>query len=183
MSRRVVLVSGSPRRKALLESAGYEVIVQVSGVDESWPGGTLLDGVMALAERKLLAVPTRAEPMVAADTLVCLGDDRLEKPKDAADATRMLNVLSGRRHQVITGYCVQRGSLRRTAAVSTEVTFRRLSLEEIKRYVDTGEPFDKAGAYAIQGLGGAFVDRISGSYTNVVGLPLAEVLAALELLT
>ncbi len=137
---------------------------------------------MALAERKLSRVAPRKEPIIAADTVVVLGDERLEKPKDNSDAVRMLQILSGRRHQVTTGFCVQRGSLRRTGAVTTEVTFRRLSLEEIKKYVDSGDPLDKAGAYAIQGGGGAFVDTIVGSYTNVVGLPLPEVLAALELL-
>jgi septum formation protein len=182
MARRVVLCSGSPRRKALLEAACFEVEVVVSGVDESWPGGTPQEGAMALAERKLSAVPPRREPMIAADTLVILGDQRLEKPRDAADAVRMLSTLAGRRHQVVTGYCIQRGNLRRTGAVTTDVTFRRLSREEIERYVASGEPFDKAGAYAIQGEGGAFVDRVDGSYTNIVGLPLPEVISALELL-
>ncbi len=181
--RRVVLCSGSPRRKALLEAACFEVSVVVPGVDETWPGGTPQEGALALAERKLAAVPPQKEPMIAADTIVVLGDQRLEKPADAADAQRMLATLSGRRHQVVTGFCVQRGNLRRSGAATTNVTFRRLSREEIERYVASGEPFDKAGAYAIQGEGGGFVDRVDGSYTNVVGLPLPEVLAALELLT
>lgn len=178
--RRVVLASGSPRRKALLESAALEVVVQVSGVDETWPGGTPAEGTVALARKKLATVAGRGGSSVAADTVVVLGDARLEKPKDAADARRMLRALSGRPHEVVTGYAVRGQGGERAAAVATRVSFRRLSEAEIELYVESGEPFDKAGAYAIQGLGGALVDRVEGSLTNVVGLPLAEVLAALE---
>ncbi len=178
--RRVVLASGSPRRKALLEAADLEVVVRVPGVDETWPGGTPEVGTVALARRKLLAVGAGPEPVIAADTIVVLGEERLEKPKDAADARRMLGSLSGKQHVVVTGFAVhgRRGEAAR--AVSTSVSFRRLSSAEIERYVQSGEPFDKAGAYAIQGLGSSLVDRVEGSYTNVVGLPLAEVLRALE---
>jgi septum formation protein len=181
--RRVVLASGSPRRRALLEAACLEVVVRPSGVDESWPGGTLVDGAVTLARRKAVAVPAPAEVVVAADTLVALDEHRLEKPTDRADAARMLRILSGRRHEVVTGFCVQRDGHERAGAVTTHVTFRNLSDQEIDRYVATGEPLDKAGAYGIQGEGGSLVDRVEGSYTNVVGLPLAEVLAAIGVLS
>src|SRR5690349_20212494 len=102
--RRVVLASGSPRRKALLESAALTVVVKASGVDETWPGGTPAAGTVALAQRKLDAIGAQTDPVVAADTIVVLGDERLEKPKDADDARRMLRALSGRQHEVVTGY-------------------------------------------------------------------------------
>jgi septum formation protein len=180
--RQLVLASASPRRKSLLEAAGFAVRVQPSGVDESWPGGGLRDGARALAERKCFAVAASAEVVVAADTLVVLGEARLEKPVDADDARRMLRLLAAKQHQVVTGYCVRRGAQHKSDAVFTAVTFRPLCDAEIEAYVASGEPFDKAGAYAIQGAGGALVDRVEGSYTNIVGLPLAEVIAAIEAL-
>ena len=178
--RQVLLASASPRRRELLEAAGFEVVVRPPGVDESWPGGSLEAGAVALARRKADAVPPVADLLVAADTTVALGEERLEKPRDADDATRMLQQLAGRDHEVVTGYCVRRDGRERTGAVTTRVRFRRLTLEEIRRYVASGEPLDKAGAYGIQGRGGSLVDRVEGSYTNVVGLPLPEVLAAIE---
>jgi septum formation protein len=174
-----VLASGSPRRRALLEAACLEVVVRPSGVDESWPGGSLADGAVTLARRKAAAVTAPGEVVVAADTLVALGDQRLEKPVDHADAARMLRILSGRRHAVVTGFCVQCDGRERAGAVTTYVTFRELEDDEIDRYVATGEPLDKAGAYGIQGEGGSLVDHVDGSYTNVVGLPLAQVLEAI----
>jgi len=181
-SRRVVLASASPRRRALLESACLEVVIRPSGADETWPGGGIDDGAIALARRKVEVVPAPGEVVVGADTLVVLDDERLEKPTDSADAARMLRRLAGRRHRVVTGWCVRRDARERVGAVTTEVTFRSLSDPEIARYVAGGEPLDKAGAYGIQGGGGGLVDRVQGSYTNVVGLPLAEVLAAIEAL-
>jgi septum formation protein len=138
-------------------------------------------GARALARRKADAVQVDADELVvAADTCVVLDGGLLEKPRDADDARRMLRALAGRTHEVITGFCVRRGGKHREGAVHTRVGFRSLSHEEIERYLDSGEPFDKAGAYGIQGAGGALVDKIDGSYTNVVGLPLSEVLAAIE---
>lgn len=153
-----------------------------SGADESWPGGGIDDGAVALARRKVAVIPAPGETVVGADTLVVLEDDRLEKPMDGEDAARMLRRLAGRQHRVVTGWCVRRDGRERVGAVTTRVTFRRLSDPEIDRYVASGEPLDKAGAYGIQGQGGALVERVEGSYTNVVGLPLAEVLAAIEAL-
>ena len=181
MPGKVVLVSKSPRRKELLEAAGYEVIVRPSHADEVWPGGALAKAVVTLAEQKMAAVPEAGDGLaaVAADTLVYDGEP-LGKPADDADAVRMLARLAGREHQVATGFVVRRGAQIVTHAVVTRVRFRALSMAEIERYVQTGEPRDKAGAYGIQGRGGALVEWLEGSYTNVVGLPLAEVLAALN---
>jgi septum formation protein len=179
--RRVVLASASPRRKALLEAACLEVVVRPSGVEEVWPGGGPAAGARALARRKADAVPVKDDDIVvAADTCVVLDGVLLEKPADRADARRMLAALAGRTHEVVTGYCVRKDGRHREGAVHTKVSFRALSQGEIERYVDSGEPFDKAGGYGIQGAGGALVDHVDGSYTNVVGLPLAEVLAAIE---
>jgi septum formation protein len=179
-SRSIVLASASPRRRQLLEAACFDVEVRPSGVDETWPGGAAEQAVVTLARRKLDAVVDAERPTVAADTVVMLGDEPLGKPADARDAARMLGALAGREHTVVTGFCVGARTARREGAVVTRVSFRKLSREEIERYVDSGEPFDKAGAYAIQGEGGALIDRVVGSYTNIVGLPLAEVIAAIQ---
>lgn len=151
-----------------------------SGVDESWPGGTLSEAAAALAVRKADGIGAQDAVVVAADTVVALGPARFEKPKDRADAVHTLRLLAGRRHEVITGYCVRGTHSERTGAVSTWVTFRQLSDGEIERYVETGDPMDKAGSYGIQGEGGCLVDHVEGSYTNIMGLPLAEVIAAIE---
>ena len=120
--------------------------------------------------------------MVAADTVVVLGDAILGKPRDEADAASMLESLSGRTHRVLTGFCILAATDTSVEAISTEVTFRDLDREVIERYVSTGEPMDKAGAYGIQAGGGALVRGIVGSYSNVVGLPLAETLEAIAAL-
>ena len=151
--------------------------------DESWPPGSVEDGVVTLAQRKLNAVGVQSLPTVAADTVVVLGEARLGKPEAAGEAVRMLRSLAGQEHRVLTGFCVRHGARERHGFVSTRIVFRPLSQSEIEAYVATAEPLDKAGGYAIQGGGGAFVDQIFGSYTNVVGLPLAEVLAALQAVT
>lgn len=186
MGHSIILASASPRRQQLLQSAGLTLEIRPSHVDESWPEGcSPLEGVVQLAIRKLEAIGPCDRIAVAADTLVVLGEDSafelLGKPEDAADASRMLRKLSGASHRVITGFCVGNGKHRQAGAVTTSVTFRHLSQNEIDAYVASGEPFDKAGSYAIQGLGGALIASINGSYTNIVGLPVAEVLAAIEL--
>jgi septum formation protein len=174
----LTLASQSPRRRALLEAACFDVTVVVSGADETWPGGQPSAATVLLARRKLDAVPG-VVPCLAADTIVWTHAGPLGKPADHADAKRMLRSLSGMPHRVTTGFAVRgaKGDLAR--AVTTEVCFRALSETEIERYVATGEPLDKAGGYAIQGLGGALVDWVRGSYTNIIGLPLPAVLAAL----
>lgn len=179
-SRSILLASASPRRRWLLQAACFDVTVVASNADETWPGGDIDAGTIDLARRKLQSADVGSELAVAADTVVVLDDQPMGKPLDAADAERMLERLAGRKHRVVTGYCLSRGESWREGAVSTTVVFRSLSADEIKRYIETGEPLDKAGAYAIQGSGGALVDRIEGSYTNVVGLPLAQVCAAVE---
>jgi septum formation protein len=180
---RILLASASPRRRELLEAACFAVDVRPPDIDETWPGGSAAGGAIALARRKLDALGDEDGLRLAADTIVLLGERRLGKPTDAGHASAMLADLAGRRHEVVTGFCVARGSETRERAVTTEVWFRPLCAAEIERYVASGDPFDKAGAYAIQGAAGAFVDRVAGSYTNVVGLPLAEVLDAVEALS
>ncbi len=179
----LLLASGSPRRKRLLEAACFAVEVRISNADETWPGGSSAEGTVAIAERKLAAVGEPSKLALAADTVVVVDEERLGKPSDADAARAMLRRLSGRQHHVVTGFVAARGNRRHTEAVATRVWFRHLSGAEISQYVATGEPFDKAGAYAIQGIAGAFIHRIEGSYTNVVGLPVPEVLAALEALS
>ncbi len=178
--RRILLVSASPRRRALLEAAGYEIEVRASEADETWPGGDVEAAVIALARRKLTAVEVRDELALAADTEVILDGRALGKPTDPADAVRMLSELAGRAHQVVTGFCLRRAERWHQGAATTEVRFRPLRRAEIERYVETGEPMDKAGGYGIQGRGGALVDTVRGSYTNVIGLPLREVLSCAD---
>lgn len=180
----LILASQSPRRRYLLQKAGLRFTVRPSEVDES--GFTLEDpagGVQRLAEAKALQV-AEAHPdhwVIGADTVVVVEGRVLGKPTSVADARDMLRRLSGATHQVYTGFCIVRkaGGARFGGTVFTDVTFKALTETEIEWYVHSGEPFDKAGAYAIQGLGTFLVRRIHGSYTNVVGLPVCEVLEIL----
>ncbi len=184
---RVVLASQSPRRRELLASVGVSVEVRPSATDESVLPGESPDAyVRRLAREKAEAVPAEAgELVLAADTSVVLGREILGKPRDDADARRMLRALSGSTHVVLTGVHARvhpgpgAGSRSETIAVSSAVRFISLSEERIAWYVATGEPLDKAGAYAVQGAGGSLVRGIAGSVSNVVGLPLAETLALL----
>jgi septum formation protein len=179
---KLVLASASPRRRSLLESVGVEVLVQPPDVDETLEEGESPEAaVVRLARSKAHAVAAEANQVVlAADTVVALGPVIFGKPADREEAITILNRLSAARHDVWTGWCVRRGGEVLAGAVCTAVSFRPLTAAEIEAYVASGEPMDKAGAYAIQGRGGALVDRIEGSYSNVVGLPMAEVLAALR---
>ncbi len=181
---RILLASQSPRRKWLLESAGLTVEVQPVAVDESRaPDEPPIEMAERLARQKAWALEgPEAEdaPVIAADTLVSLRGEVLGKPLDDKDARKMLRRLAGEEHVVLTGYCVRFRGQERTGVVRTQVWFRSLSDGEIDRYVRTGEAADKAGAYGIQGAAGPLVDRLAGSYTNVIGLPLAEVLWDLE---
>jgi septum formation protein len=179
---RILLASSSPRRLSLLKAAGLEVEVRPAAVDELRAPGEL-PGEMAfrLARDKAWAIAEDERlPIIAADTVVALQGKVLGKPLHERDAAGILRRLSGEEHEVITGFCVRYFGEERRGTVRTQVWFRSLSDAEIERYVRTGEPMDKAGAYGIQGEGGALVDRVSGSYTNVVGLPLSEVLWELE---
>jgi septum formation protein len=173
-----VLASRSPRRAELLEAAGIEFTIRVADIDETLREGEApRDYVLRLAEEKARAIPAGEDEIVlAADTSVVLGNEIMGKPRDAADANRMLRALSGQRHEVITGICLkQRGSEVLCDIAATAVWFAPLSDAEIATYVESGEPMDKAGAYGIQGLASRFVERIDGSYTNVVGLPVSLV--------
>jgi septum formation protein len=177
MAPRLVLASRSPRRKELLEQLGVALDVRPADTDESvHPGEAPREYVLRVAREKARAVA--GDVVLAADTAVVLGGDVLGKPADADDARRMLRALSGTAHEVLTAVCVRRAQAALTVehdvVVSTRVRFARLSPAEIAWYVATGEPLDKAGAYAIQGSGGAFVLSVEGSVSNVVGLPLAE---------
>jgi septum formation protein len=176
MAFKVCLVSGSPRRKALLEALGWDVQVRVSHADETWPSGVSVEeAVVQVACRKWEGVEQEAIPTLVADTVVYFQGQVLGKPADAQEAHRMLRVLSAQEHAVYTGFAVRYQGVVRTGVVCTRVCFRPLSDEEITRYIVLEKPFDKAGAYGIQEGGGHFVRWIEGSYTNVMGLPLYEV--------
>ena len=182
-NRRLILASGSPRRRELLAKMGYTFETCSPDVDEHGAGHAR-DIVYALAERKARAAAERYADgvIVASDTLVSLDGAPLGKPEDAADAKRMLRALSGREHEVFTGVCVLDAATGRseTRSVRTGVTFRALTDGEIDAYIATGEPMDKAGAYAIQGGAGAFVSRLDGELENVIGFPVVEVKQMLE---
>ncbi len=180
---RLVLASGSPRRREMLRNLGLELIIRPVDIDESPLGDESPEPyVSRLAQAKARAATDSKreetsgdrEIVLAADTIVALDGELLGKPRDAADARRMLELLSGRRHEVLTGVAVvsAAGDFHRAEVERTRVRFAELSAAEIEWYVASGEPLDKAGAYAVQGLGALFVTRLEGNYSNVVGLPL-----------
>jgi len=209
----LVLASASPRRQELLRNAGIAFTVQPADIDESpRDGESPVECAQRLAREKALAV-SRSCPqdcVLGADTIVVVDEKILGKPRDAADAARMLRLLSGRTHEVITGVCLVRTvsgfqfpvssesrsriaksgaadeKLRAenreliTAAETTRVTMCEISDEDIREYIATGEPMDKAGAYAIQGMASRWIPRIEGDYSNVVGLPVALVYRMLQ---
>jgi len=180
----IVLASASPRRAELLESAGIIFTVVPGDIDETpLPAEEPVAHVLRLAEGKAHEAASRAEGrfFIGADTIVLCDREIMGKPCDNADADRMLHKLSGRAHQVITGFALLDRSTGKviSRSVSTNVTFKQLTDAEITAYVATGCPLDKAGAYAIQGGAAYMVERIDGSYTNVVGLPLCEVVESL----
>lgn len=174
---RIILASASPRRRQLLESAGWLVDVRPAAVDETpLPAEDPAACVLRLAQLKARSIHNAPSVVLGADTVVVVDAEILSKPADDADARAILTRLAGREHQVLTGVCLRRSDgTEASAAESTRVWFTRLSPEEIAAYVDTREPCDKAGAYAIQGRAANFIPRIEGSYSNVVGLPLATV--------
>jgi len=186
MSRPLVLASASPRRRRLLALAGLDFEVVPAEVDESpRPDERPADLVRRLAQAKAEHVGQSrpADWILAADTLVVLGNLVLGKPRDRAEAARMLARLSGKTHEVLTGYGLFNQALKRghLDCCRSEVEFRELTARDIEKYLDSGEPLGKAGAYAIQGHGAGLVKRVNGSYTNVVGLPLAEIIELLRL--
>jgi septum formation protein len=181
----LILASASPRRQELLKSAGVTFEAVPSNADERFRKGEKPEEhTRRLAREKAREVGERfpGRWVLAADTVVVVDGRVLGKPKDAKEAGRMLRLLSGREHRVITGYCLIRAGGREgmEGHATTRVSFKALAPAEIRWYISTREPFDKAGGYAIQGRGAFMVKRISGSYTNVVGLPLYEVIEALK---
>lgn len=176
---KLILASSSPRRKDLLASFGKPFSVDIPDVDESLlPGEDPSSHVRRLALEKARTVQKRHDAglVVAADTIVVLDGNIIGKPDDEADARRMLGSLSGRTHQVYTGVAVADAAAGTAVSrvVCSSVTISTIGEEEIARYVATGEPLDKAGSYAVQGLGGKYVSRVNGSLSNVIGLPLEE---------
>lgn len=184
--RRVVLASASPRRRDLLEAAGFEVIVRPSGVEELSEGLAPRALVIANAEMKALelAATTFGDVVIGADTVVVLDGRILGKPRDLEDATRMLRLLAGRTHEVLTGVSMMlRGEtvVRCSFVESTLVAFRPFDEFMIADYLKDINPLDKAGSYAAQDDRGRLIERIEGSMDNVIGLPIARVIKALEL--
>lgn len=185
MNYEIVLASASPRRAELLELAGVPFRVFSASIDETpLPGELPVDHVIRLSRQKADATArlTDGRFFIGADTVVVLDTLIMGKPEHDDDAIRMLTLLSGRTHEVVTGFTVfdRERNIHLSRSVSTEVAFRALGPEEIQRYVASGCPRDKAGAYAIQGGAVHFVRSICGSYTNVVGLPVAEVYEVLR---
>jgi len=183
INKKIILASGSPRRRELLTEAGIPFEIDVSDVDETVEG-LPAEMVAVLAERKARAVAENREEglVIGADTLVALDNRALGKPEDDDDARRMLRSLAGRTHDVLTGVCIIDAKTGKTLVdtVRSGVVFKPATDEEIEDYIATGEHRDKAGAYAIQGLGGRFVAGFEGSRTNIIGLPmerLTEMLA------
>ena len=181
----LVLASASPRREWLLAKLGRPFDVDAPEIDEVARAGERPDAfAQRMADEKAAAVARRRPDawVLAADTVVTRDDATLGKPRDRAEAVTMLTMLAGRSHVVFTGVALLRpgGGAAERMVVATPVVFRALTGAEIDAYIDTGEPFDRAGAYAIQGEGAHLVDRVEGSYTNVIGLPLPEVAAWLR---
>ena len=188
----IVLASASPRRQDLLRNAGIPFTVQPADINETPLGGeSPRDCAERLAREKALAVfqNNPQHCVLGADTIVVVDDVILGKPRDAEDAARMLRLLSGRTHAVITAVCLvgpvasgqwSVASNTKTGSETTSVTMCEISDDEIRDYIATGEPMDKAGAYAIQGLASRWIPRIEGDYSNVVGLPVALVYAMLR---
>lgn len=180
---RLVLASASPRRRELLAAAGFDFDVDPAEVDETPerdepPSSYVIRVARHKAEAAAARNPDR--PVLGADTVVVIDNELLGKPSDADDASRMLTRLSGRTHDVLTGVALAVGGRVYTEVERTTVSFANLTAEDIASYIASGEPLDKAGGYAIQGLASRFVLRIEGSYSNVVGLPVAAVLHLLD---
>jgi septum formation protein len=182
-SCKVVLASSSPRRRELLNLIGIAHEVRPANLDESMrPRETPRRHAERLARDKASAVATRDPDLItiAADTIVVINRKVLGKPVDEEDAARMLAMLSGREHTVITAVAVSRGKKLRSAIEEVKVKFRRLREDEIEAYIATGEPMDKAGAYGIQGYGATIVERVEGDYFAVMGLPLVRLIGLMR---
>jgi septum formation protein len=184
MAKRLILASESPRRKELLKRIGLKFHTIPSRVEEkTFPGESLEGHALRLAEEKAREVGARYPEswVIAADTVVHIGGSILGKPKDREEALEMLRRLSGREHRVVTGFSVLHSAEGKGDKQTVETTVKMMELNpvEMEWYVKTGEPFDKAGGYAVQGIGSFMIESIRGSYTNVVGLPLFELVRML----
>ena len=180
---RLILASASPRRAELLRAAEIPFDVVPAGIDEQFQPGEPPEMAVARVAQSKAASVAAAHPgsvVLAADTTVVIDGEALAKPSDAADAARMLRMLSGRTHEVLTGVCARHGARRLVRVESTRVHVARLTEPEIAWYISTSEPYDKAGAYAVQGLASRFITGIEGSYSNVVGLPISRVYELLK---
>ena len=181
----IVLASGSPRRRELLERIGVtDFLVRVPEVEETFPEGLTPQKVVSHISREKAEAASRLcgpeDIIITADTMVFLDQARLGKPRDEAHALEMLTALQGRRHTVCTGVSVCQGDRRLTETESTDVFFRPASEAELRRYIATGEPMDKAGAYGVQGRGALLVERLEGDFFNVMGLPVLRLARMLE---
>lgn len=181
----IILASSSPRRKEILSSLGLDFEIRPAEIDETPRAReNARDYALRLAEEKTRAVARVAEEklVIGADTIVECDTAILGKPKDWVEAQEMLSMLSGRTHSVITAFCIYKSCSRvHIEAIESRVSFKTITTEEINAYVATGEPLDKAGSYAVQGIGALFVEKVEGSYTNVVGLPARELNTALQM--
>ncbi|XZF13843.1 Maf family protein [Chitinophagaceae bacterium MMS25-I14] len=181
---KIILASQSPRRRQLMEQAGYDFEVVIADVDETNPPGMPGEEVpVFLAKKKAAAIESRypGRVIIAADTVVLLDHEILGKPEDAAHAKAMLRKIQGRMHQVVTGVSIQKDAVQKSFSVVTEVYFRPLTDEQIDFYIGHYQPFDKAGSYAIQEwIGLVGIEKINGDYYNVMGLPVGEVVMALK---
>ena len=181
----IVLASGSPRRQELLRRIGItDFDIVIPDADETCPAGlSPRETVARIARAKAEAAKALTRPddiVITADTMVFLRDERLGKPRDEADALRMLTELAGSRHTVCTGVTVRQGDKLNCFTTSTDVYFRSATEAELRAYIASGEPMDKAGAYGVQGLGSLLVERIDGDFFNVMGLPLLPLARALK---
>lgn len=181
----IILASKSPRRIELLERFGIPAVSRPADINETLPAHITEPAAIVsyLAEKKAAAIYASVSdgtPVVGADTLVFIGGEVLGKPKDKDDAARMMRLLSGATHTVVTGLCVVGGERKIVESVATDVLFRTLDEDEIARYVATDEPYDKAGGYGVQAYGGAFVREVRGDYYNVMGLPVCRLLEILK---
>lgn len=180
----LVLASMSPRRREILNMAGYEFVVKPADVDESVPEGTPPDKAVVMTSAKKAAAVSgcfgKDDIILAADTVVALDGEIIGKPSSPENAFTILKRLSGRTHTVYTGYCIIKGDIHIGGAEATEVTFRELDDEEILAYVESGEPMDKAGAYGLQGKACSFAAKLNGDFFNVIGLPICTITGLLK---
>ncbi|MTT31329.1 septum formation inhibitor Maf [Terrilactibacillus sp. BCM23-1] len=183
MSQKLILASNSPRRKELLDKTGFPYKIVVSEINEKLNENfTPEENVKSLAEQKAEAVSLNYPDavIIGADTMVCVDNVSLGKPKNEQEAKQMLKRLSGRIHTVMTGVCIKSNDITLSFVEKTDVAFYDLTDEEINNYISTGDSFDKAGAYGIQGQGALFVKRINGDFFSVMGLPVARVYRELK---